>query len=58
MAIFAATELDRFASDILTSRGVTSVFAEQSAGTTHDPVETAASATNTISDVIAKPAVA
>ncbi|MEC8664808.1 MAG: hypothetical protein VXY16_04995 [Pseudomonadota bacterium] len=58
MAIFAATELDRFASDILTSRGVTSVFAEQSAGTTHEPAETAATAVNAIADAIAKPAVA
>ena len=37
MAIFAATELDRFASDILEARGVSSVFKEQSEGTTHEP---------------------
>lgn len=54
MAIFAATELDRFASDILEARGVSSVFKEQSEGTTHEPEMQ----TVTAAEMIAKPAVA
>ena len=34
MAIFAATELDRFAADILEARGVSSVFASSTVGET------------------------
>lgn len=40
MAIFAATELDRFAADILESRGVSGVFSASTAGDTTDEAQT------------------